>query len=86
MAKLSAASQDPEISVTEDEYPLRLAAVTRNPRCVARVELPRDLSEEEGIRPGVNRVMSARCPFEVVPETDLCVRHLNGEKISEEIT
>ena len=34
--------------MTEDEYPLRLAAATRNPRCVAQVGLPRDLSEEEG--------------------------------------
>ncbi len=74
-----------KVSMTEDEYPLRLAAATRNPRCVAQAELPRDISEEEGIRPGVNRAMTARCPFEVVLGTDLCVRHLNGEKIPGEL-
>ena len=67
--------------MTEDEYPLRLAAMTGNPRCEAQIKMSRDLSEEEGIRPGVSLVMPARCPFEVVPGTDLCVRHLNGEEI-----
>lgn len=54
--------------MTEDQYPLRLAAATGNPRCVALIKLSGDLSEEEGIRPGISRVMPARCPFEVVPE------------------
>jgi hypothetical protein len=53
---------------------------------VAQAKLPRDISDEEGIRPGVSRVMTARCPFEVVPGTDLCSRHLNGEKIPGELT
>jgi hypothetical protein len=74
-----------KVSMTEDEHPLRLAAATRNPRCVAQAKLAWDISEEEGIRPGVNRVMTARCPFEVVPGTDLCVRHLNSEQIPGEI-
>lgn len=74
------------VSMTEDEYPLRLAAATRNPRCVAQAKLSWDISEEEGIRPGVSRVMTACCPFEVVPGTDLCVRHLNGEEIPGELT
>jgi hypothetical protein len=71
--------------MTEDEYPLGLAAATGNPRCVAQIKLSRDLSEEERIRPGVSWVMAARCSFEVVPGTDLCVRHLNGEKIPGEL-
>lgn len=82
---MAAATDMAKVSMTEDEYPLRLAAATRNPRCVAQAKLPWDISEEEGIRPGVSRVMTARCPFEVVPGTDLCVRHLNGEGIPGEL-
>ncbi len=68
--------------MTEDEYPMRLAAATGNPRCTGRVRLSHDLSKDEGsdIRPGISYVSHARCPFEVVPGTDLCIRHLNGEE------
>ena len=52
---------------------------------MGQIKLSRDLSEEAGIRPGVSLVMPARCPFEVVPGTDLCVRHLNGEEIPGEL-
>jgi hypothetical protein len=72
-------------SVTEDEYPLRLAAVTRNPRCAAWPTLSWDISEREGIQPGISQGMTARCPFEVVPGTALCIRHLTGEKIPGEL-
>jgi hypothetical protein len=43
--------------MTEDEYPLRLAAATRRPRCMGQIKLPRDLPEEEGSRPGARLVM-----------------------------
>jgi hypothetical protein len=52
---------------------------------VGQIKLPRDLSEEEGIRPGVSLVMPARRPFEVVPGMDLCVRYLNGAEIPGEL-
>ena len=79
------AAQYLEVRMTEDEYPLRLAAATGNPRCVAQIHLIRDISEEEGIRPRISSGISASCPFEAVPGTDLCVRHLNGEKIPGEL-
>ena len=51
--------------------PLRLVvARSKETRCTARIRLSLEVSE------GVNSIAFSGCPFERVPDTELCPKHL----------